>query len=67
MDRAEGMEKRGVVARGWTPPAGCGVRVEPGKTLRECRKTPDGDRPAAELEKDAAKRLADAAEDLLGG
>lgn len=55
----EGMEKRAVVAYGWTPAEGSPVRE---KVLLGCRKTAAGRPTDVELDNDTTKRLAEGLE-----
>lgn len=62
----EGMEKRGVIAKGWTPPSDCRVVSTPGKTCLENRQTAAGKQAAVDdLDDDMAKRLAKAVEKAI--
>lgn len=57
---SHGMEKRGVIAYGWTPPTGSRTNVVPGKTYQESKEAAAlREKELAELEDDALKRLAD--------
>jgi len=58
MNKPEGMEKRGVVAYGWTPPAGSSVDTTKGKTWRDCKKAAGSN--VEDLDSDFTKRAAEA-------
>jgi hypothetical protein len=58
----EGLEKRGVVSYGWTPPAGSPVRVpkvKQAQALPGARPSVAGEPTPAELDDDPTKRLGD--------
>lgn len=59
-----GLEKRGVVEYGWTPPPDSPVSVEPGSTLDQ-DKLASADAALDALDNDVAKRLAQRFLDLL--
>jgi hypothetical protein len=60
MPEPDCVEKRGVVAPGWTPPADTSTTPSPG-----CKTASGGSPSAEELDDDLAKRAAQVVEDNL--
>lgn len=55
----DGMEKRGVVAYGWTPPAGSQVSTQKNKTFRECVAQPIDENKLDKLDNDFMKEASE--------